>query len=106
MQRPLWASTGVKNPAYPDLMYVENLVGKNTVNTLPPATLDALLDHGTVVPDTIERDLDGAHATIDALAKAQISLFDVTQKLQREGVTSFADSYNAMLEAIGRSKSS
>ncbi|GAC1348842.1 MAG: bifunctional transaldolase/phosoglucose isomerase [Vulcanimicrobiaceae bacterium] len=101
VQRPLWASTGTKNPAYSDLMYVEGLVGKNTVNTLPPATLDALLEHGAVSADTVERGLDDALATIDALAKAQISLFDVTQKLQVEGVKSFAESYNAMLEAIG-----
>ena len=101
VQRPLWASTGVKNPAYSDLLYVDNLVGKNTVNTLPPATLDALLDHGVIVADRIETDLAGAHRTIDALAQAQISLFDVTQKLQLEGVKSFADSYNAMLAAIG-----
>ncbi|MBD5636111.1 MAG: bifunctional transaldolase/phosoglucose isomerase, partial [Candidatus Eremiobacteraeota bacterium] len=100
VQRPLWASTGVKNPAYSDLLYVENLVGKNTVNTLPPATLDALVDHGRVAADTVEADFDGALATIDALAKAQISLFDVTQSLQLEGVKSFADSYNAMLGAI------
>ncbi len=101
-QRPLWASTGTKNPAYSDLMYVENLVGRNTVNTVPPATLDALLDHGKIRPDTIEEDLDDAHATIEALSKAQISLFDVTQKLQLEGVKSFADSYNAMLAAIAK----
>jgi transaldolase/glucose-6-phosphate isomerase len=100
VQRPLWASTGVKNPAYPDLLYVENLIGKNTVNTLPPATLDALVDHGRVVADTVESGLDEAHAAIEALAKARISLFDVTQKLQLEGVRSFADSYNAMLGAI------
>jgi transaldolase/glucose-6-phosphate isomerase len=100
VQRPLWASTGVKNPAYSDLMYVENLVGKNTVNTVPPATLDALLDHGRVAGDTVEDGLDDAHAVIDALAKAKISLFDVTQKLQVDGVKSFADSYNAMLGAI------
>ena len=100
VQRPLWASTGTKNPAYSDLMYVENLVGRHTVNTVPPATLDALLDHGVVRPDSVEEDLAGAHATIDALAKAQISLYDVTQKLQVDGVKSFADSYNAMLEAI------
>ncbi len=101
VQRPLWASTGTKNPAYSDLMYVENLIGENTVNTLPPATLDALVEHGTVKADTIETGLDDAHATIEALAKAQISLFDVTQKLQLEGVKSFAESYNAMLGAIG-----
>jgi len=100
VQRPLWASTGTKNPAYSDLMYVENLIGKNTVNTVPPATLDALLDHGQVRPDSVEKKLEDAHATIAALAQAQISLFDVTQKLQTEGVKSFADSYNAMLAAI------
>ena len=100
VQRPLWASTGTKNPAYSDLMYVETLVGKNTVNTLPPATLDALMDHGKVVDDTVESDLDDARATIEALAQAKISLFDVTQKLQVDGVKSFADSYNAMLAAI------
>ena len=99
-QRPLWASTGTKNPAYSDLMYVESVVGKNTVNTVPPATLDALLDHGRVVPDTVEANLDEAHDVINALAKAQISLFDVTQKLQLDGVKSFSDSYNAMLAAI------
>jgi len=100
VQRPLWASTGVKNPAYSDLLYVETLVGKNTVNTLPPATLDALVDHGTVRADTVESDLGEAHATVDALAAANISIFDVTQKLQADGVASFADSYNAMLGAI------
>jgi transaldolase/glucose-6-phosphate isomerase len=99
-QRPLWASTGTKNPAYSDLLYVENAVGKQTVNTMPPATLDALLDHGVVRPDSIEEDLDGAQATLAALAQAQISLFDVTQKLQTDGVKQFADSYNAMLAAI------
>jgi transaldolase/glucose-6-phosphate isomerase len=99
-QRPLWASTGTKNPAYSDLMYVETVVGKHTVNTVPPATLDALLDHGKIVPDTVESGLDDAHATLEGLAKAQISLFDVTTKLQVDGVKSFADSYNAMLEAI------
>jgi transaldolase/glucose-6-phosphate isomerase len=99
-QRPLWASTGTKNPAYSDLLYVENVVGKQTVNTMPPATLDALLDHGVVRPDSVEEDLPGAQATLAALAQAQISLFDVTQKLQTDGVKQFADSYNAMLAAI------
>jgi len=99
-QRPLWASTGTKNPAYSDLLYVENLVGKNTVNTVPPATLDALLDHGKVQADTAESGLGDARATIEALAQAQISLYDVTQKLQVEGVKSFSESYNAMLGAI------
>ena len=99
-QRPLWASTGTKNPAYSDLMYVENVVGHDTVNTVPPATLDALVDHLVVRPNAIDEDVAGAHATIDALAGAQISFYDVTQKLQEDGVASFAESFNAMLEAI------
>jgi transaldolase/glucose-6-phosphate isomerase len=100
VQRPLWASTSTKNPAYPDLMYVENLVGHDTVNTVPPNTLDALLDHGTIRPDAVLEDVDGAHAVIEALGQAQISIFDVTEMLVADGVKSFADSYNAMLDAI------
>jgi transaldolase/glucose-6-phosphate isomerase len=99
-QRPLWASTSTKNPAYPELLYVENTIGRQTVNTLPPATLDALLAHGTVRADSIEENLDGARAALAALAKAQIPLYDITQKLQVDGVKSFADSYAAMLAAI------
>jgi transaldolase/glucose-6-phosphate isomerase len=99
-QRPLWASTGTKNPAYSDLLYVENLVARDTVNTVPPATLDALLDHGAIRADSILENSEGARRDLEGLAKAQISLFDVTQKLQVEGVKSFADSYNALLQAI------
>jgi transaldolase / glucose-6-phosphate isomerase len=99
-QRPLWASTSTKNPRYPDLLYVENCVAKNTVNTLPPATLDALLDHGRVRADSILEGLDGAKADLARLAAVQISMFDVTAQLQTEAVKLFADSYNAMLEAI------
>ncbi|GAC1621169.1 MAG: bifunctional transaldolase/phosoglucose isomerase [Vulcanimicrobiaceae bacterium] len=105
VQRPLWASTGTKNPAYPDLLYVENLVGKNTVNTLPPATLEALVEHGRVRCDSVEENVDDARATIAALATAGISLFDVTQQLQNDGVASFSESYNAMLAAIGSKRS-
>ena len=99
-QRPLWASTSTKNPNYPDLMYVENVVAPQTVNTMPPQTLDDLLDHGKIRANSIGEDLDGARATLAALASAQISLYDVTEQLQLEGVKSFADSYNAMLKAI------
>jgi transaldolase/glucose-6-phosphate isomerase len=102
VQRPLWASTGTKNPAFSDLMYVEGLVAKDTVNTVPPLTLDALLDHGKVVADTIVADLDDAHATLDALVKAHISLPEVTDKLVVEGVKSFADSFEQMLDAIAK----
>ena len=100
VMRPLWASTGTKNPAYSDLMYVETVIGKETVNTVPPPTLDALLDHGKVVADTVLTDLEGAKATLASLAGAQISLFDVTEKLLVDGLASFADSFNALLAAI------
>ncbi len=100
VQRPLWASTSTKNPHYPDLMYVETVVGPDTVNTMPSPTLDALLDHGTIHPDTVENDIDGAKAVMLALQDAQISLFDVTAKLQSEGVTLFSDSFAALLGAI------
>jgi transaldolase / glucose-6-phosphate isomerase len=100
VQRPLWASTSTKNPAYPDLMYVETVVGEHTVNTMPPNTLDALLDHGKIVPNTVETDLADARATLRALQEAQISLFDVTHDLQNEGVSLFSDSFAALLGAI------
>ena len=100
VQRPLWASTGTKNPAYSDVMYVENLIGKNTVDTVPPATLDDFIDHGRVVPDTVEQNFESAEATLEALAAAKISLFDVTQKLQVDGLQSFSESYDKMLDAI------
>ncbi len=100
VQRPLWASTSTKNPSYPDLMYVEPVVGRNTVNTMPPATLDALLDHGKIVPDTVEQGVDEARQVMKALQEAQISFFDVTYQLQVEGVKLFADSWGALLGAI------
>jgi transaldolase len=102
VQRPLWASTGTKNPAFSDLMYVEGLVARDTVNTVPPQTLDALLDHGHVAADTIEADLEGARAALAALEKANISLASVTDQLVVEGVKSFADSFDEMLAAIGK----
>ena len=99
-QRPLWASTSTKNPDYPDLMYVETVVGPETVNTMPPQTLQALLDHGRITPDTVESDVAGARADLDALQDANISLFDVTHELQLEGVSLFSDSFAALIGAI------
>ncbi|HEV3156881.1 MAG TPA: bifunctional transaldolase/phosoglucose isomerase [Candidatus Baltobacteraceae bacterium] len=99
-QRPLWASTGTKNPAYSDLLYIENLVAPNTVNTVPPATLQALLDHGVVRPNAIEAGLSQAHPTMQAIEDAGISLSEVMQKLQLDGVALFADSYRTLLSAI------
>lgn len=100
VQRPLWASTSTKNPSYPDLMYVETVVGKHTVNTMPPNTLDALVDHGRVTADTVESGIEEARETLHRLQDAGISLFDVTHELQIEGVSSFSDSFAALLGAI------
>jgi transaldolase/glucose-6-phosphate isomerase len=100
VQRPLWASTSTKNPKYYDLMYVEPVIAKDTVNTMPPQTLDALLDHGKIAPDTVLQGIDEARATLKQLADANISLFDVTYHLQLEGVTLFSDSFAALLGAI------
>jgi len=99
-QRPLWASTSTKNPKYPDLMYIEPVVARNTINTMPPQTLDALLDHGNVVPDTALQGVDDAEATFKRLTASGVSLFDVTHGLQVEGVTLFSDSFAALLGAI------
>jgi transaldolase/glucose-6-phosphate isomerase len=100
VQRPLWASTSTKNPKYYDLMYIEPVVARDTVNTMPPQTLDALLDHGKVQADTALQGLDEARATVKQLADANISLFDATYQLQVEGVTLFSDSFAALLGAI------
>jgi transaldolase len=100
VQRPLWGSTSVKNPAYPDLMYVESLVAQRTVNTMPPSTLAALLDHGRILPDTIETEIAAAHALLGALVKVQISRFDIGRKLQVEGIKKFADSYRELLKTV------
>jgi transaldolase len=99
-QRPLWASTSTKNPDYPDLLYVEPLVGSDTVNTLPPATLDAFLDHGTVVADAVTDDLDAARAALAALDGVGVDLDAICNDLQVAGVDSFADSFRSMLDAI------
>jgi len=100
VQRPLWASTSTKNPKYDDLMYVVNVVGTDTVNTMPPATIDALLDHGTIKPDTVHQDVPGAKALIADLGSKGISLHDVTEQLVADGVKSFAQSFKEMLDAI------
>ncbi len=101
VQRPLWASTSTKNPAYPDLLYVEPLIGPHTVNTMPPKTLDALRDHGRVAR-TVDQELDQAEATMAELARLGIDFQEVTDELEREGVQKFADSYHELLDAIGQ----
>lgn len=99
LQRPLWASTSTKNPAYRDTYYVEELIGPDTVNTMPPVTIEAFRDHGVVRP-TLEADLDQAYAVMDWLAEVGIDLGQITQELQVEGVKAFADSFEALLQRI------
>ena len=98
-QRPLWASTSTKNPEYQELLYVETLVGPHTVNTMPPDTLDAFRDHG-VVEDTVTRDVDQAQDVLNKLESLGISLAEVTNELEEEGVQKFAASYDELLDTI------
>jgi transaldolase len=98
-QRPLWASTGTKNPAYSDVKYVEELIGPQTVNTMPPATIVAFNDHGTVAR-TVDRDPPGARRILEALAGVGVSLQQATQELEAEGAASFARSYEQLHQAI------
>ncbi|KAF0106467.1 MAG: transaldolase / glucose-6-phosphate isomerase [Anaerolineaceae bacterium] len=99
LQRPLWASTSTKNPAYPDTIYVDNLIGPDTVNTVPPQTLDAFRDHGQAAL-TITENLDDARRLFAELESRGISIARVTQELEDEGVQTFADAFAAMLAAI------
>jgi transaldolase/glucose-6-phosphate isomerase len=100
VQRPLWASTGTKNPAYPDTMYIDNLVGKDTVNTVPPATLKAFKDHGKVAGETILEDIDDAERILDMLAEVGIDLDDVTRQLQVDGVELFVEAFQNLLDQV------
>ncbi len=99
-QRPLWASTGTKNPSYRDVVYVEELVGENTVNTVPPATLAAFLDHGIVRANSLEEDVEGAEKALAALHVLGVSMELVYSELEQEGVKSFADAFTALLKAV------
>jgi transaldolase / glucose-6-phosphate isomerase len=101
-QRVLWASTSTKNPAYSDVMYVEELIGPDTVNTMPPATIDAFRDHGKLRKSLTE-DVPGAKKVMDDLAEAGISIQEVTTKLTIEGVKQFADAFNKLLQAVEKS---
>ncbi|GHJ29187.1 transaldolase [Streptomyces hygroscopicus] len=98
-QRPLWASTGVKDPAYKDTMYVEELVAPGTVNTMPEATLEAVADHGETRGDTVHGTYEQAQADIDALAGIGISYDEVVQVLEDEGVEKFESSWNDLLKS-------
>ncbi len=98
-QRPLWASTGTKNPAYSDVLYVDELIGAETVNTVPPATFDAFRDHGTAAL-TVEKDIEDSRRHFDELAAAGISIDEVTDKLTRDGVQAFIDSFDKLLAVV------
>ncbi len=98
-QRPLWASTSTKNPAYSDVKYVADLIGPGTVNTVPEKTIHDFADHGVAV-DTLGKDVDGAYAEMGRLAEAGIVMDDVTAQLESEGVDSFTASYEELLAAI------
>ncbi len=99
VQRPLWASTGTKNPVYSDTVYVDNLIGPDTVNTVPPATLDAFRDHGNA-SITITRGLDEAKTQLAELESAGISMNQITDELESEGVKSFADAFKMLLDVV------
>jgi len=100
VQRPLWASTSTKNPAYRDVIYVEELIGPDTVNTMPPHTLVAFLDHGEVRPGSLVHDVAGAEQALLDLEELGISMCISTCELEKEGVKSFADAYTALLDAV------
>jgi len=100
-QRPLWASTGTKNPSYSDVRYVSELIGPGVINTMPEHTLRAFGDHGEVAR-TLDADLDAAEQTFAAAASAGIDLTEVSAQLEREGVRSFCDSYHQLLDCMER----
>jgi transaldolase/glucose-6-phosphate isomerase len=99
VQRPLWASTGTKNPKYSDVLYIDNLIGAETVNTVPPATYTAIRDHGRVAL-TIEEGLDESRAVVARLAEVGIDLKAVTEKLQRDGLAAFVTSFDTLFQSI------
>jgi transaldolase len=99
VQRPLWASTSTKNPAFPDTLYVDTLIGPHSVNTMPEATLAAFEDHG-VLGRTVDADLGDARAVIDELADLGIALPEVTAQLEAEGVAAFAKAFDELLDAL------
>src|SRR5690606_22734748 len=99
VQRPLWASTSTKNPAYPDTMYVDNLIARDTVNTVPPQTLMQFADHGST-NRLMTDDLDEAEEVMDMLAEVGIDLDQITHQLQVDGVEAFAEAFENLLEQV------
>lgn len=103
VQRLLWASTGTKNPAYSDVLYIEGLIAPETISTMPPATMDAFRDHGRVQP-TLEENIEQARQLMATLEKSGISIDAVTAKLVEEGVQIFADAFDKLLDAVARKR--
>ncbi|HJR50548.1 MAG TPA: transaldolase family protein, partial [Gemmatimonadales bacterium] len=103
VQRPLWASTSTKNPAYSDVLYLEQLIGRDTINTVPPDTLAKFEDHGTVAP-TLAGHEDDARARMERLARSGVDFADVARVLEDEGIEKFARSYGSLVGAIGRKR--
>jgi len=103
VQKPLWASTSTKNPAYRDVIYVEQLIGPRSINTMPPATIVASKDHAEIAR-TVDRDVDGARADIAALEKAGVSMKDVTDKLLVEGLASFQKSFDSLIAGLEKKR--
>lgn len=101
VQRPLWASTSTKNPAYPDTLYVDTLIGPDTVNTLPPETIDAFRDHGTPRL-TLEENLDDAHRVLRDLENVGVSMNAVTRQVLDEGIVKFSQAFDQLLASIER----
>jgi transaldolase len=104
VQRPLWASTGTKNPNYSDVLYVENLIGPETVNTLPPETLNAFRDHGKIIEDAVRESLDEAAAVLGRLRAVGIDLNAITERLQADGVAAFAASFDQLMAALDKKR--
>ena len=105
LQRPLWASTGTKNPAFSDVLYVEELIGPHTINTIPPATLNAFRDHGRVQP-TLENGQQDAEQVLARLAKLDVDLEAITEKLLTDGITAFTHSLDDLLASLKEKRSS
>ncbi len=103
VQRPLWASTSTKDPSYSDVLYVESLIGRDTVNTLPDVTLQAFLDHGRVA-EALGQGLEDARLTMDALEQAGISMKEVTDRLLADGVKAFADSFDKLMANLAQKR--
>ena len=99
-QRPLWASTGVKDPNYPDTLYVDDLIAPDTVNTMPEATMNAVYDHGVIEGDTVRGHYADAQRVLDQLKAVGVDYDDVVATLENEGVEKFEDSWNQLIEAI------